>query len=88
MGVLMADREWKADTGKYRLLYDLGVRCGPGLDYPMKNGNYYRESYLTAGSELEVMELKKLSLSVWGNTKEGWICICMKQKVLAEKIEE
>lgn len=83
----MAEKKQGMDAGRYRLLYDLGVRCGPGLEFPMKNGKYYRESYLTAGSELEIMEMKKLSLSVWGKTEKGWICICMNHKMLAEKVD-
>lgn len=66
--------------GWYRLRYDLSVREGAGLNYPRKNC-WFSESVppgmLPAGSMVKVLEIKYLSVSVWGRIPEGWICMYM-----------
>lgn len=79
--------------GEYCLKYDLSLREGAGLNYPKKyeTGMSGRltapPGMLPRGSRVEILEVKYLSLSVWGRTKDGWICIYMSGTAYAELIK-
>ena len=75
--------------GKYRLLYDLTVREGPGLTTDRK------KSYtpcgripgvLPAGIIVRMNEIKYLSVSVWGRCELGWVCIFMNETRYAARV--
>ncbi|MDY5846734.1 MAG: hypothetical protein SPJ92_09470 [Bariatricus sp.] len=68
---------WKKDRtlpeikeGFWTLKFPLKLRRGPGLQYD-------GERYIETGSFLQIQEIRYLSVSVWGRTKEGWICLYM-----------
>lgn len=66
-------------TGRRRLKYDLSLREGAGLNYPKKQIQYANTppGMLPKGSEVEILEIKPLSVSIWGRLSTGWICLYM-----------
>ena len=65
--------------GEYQTLCRLSVRNGAGLNFPKQ------EHRLPAYERISIKEVKYLSVSVWGKTKEGWICMYMNHTFYVEK---
>ena len=68
------------ELGWYRLRYDLSVREGAGLNYSRKKYCFDKTmppGMLPAGSMVRILEIKYLSVSVWGRFSGGWICMYM-----------
>lgn len=66
--------------GKYRLLYDLSLREGPGLQTDRRAVSTpcgRCPGILPAGVTVCIDEIKYLSVSVWGRCELGWLCIFM-----------
>lgn len=64
--------------GKYRLLYPLRLRKGPGLNYDCRTAKKTKaDGTMPAGTVVEIEEIKYLSVSVWGKSKDGWLCLYM-----------
>ena len=74
--------------GRFRLKYALSLREGAGLNYPRKkiHSPTAPPGMLPQGSEVEILEIKPLSVSVWGRTDAGWLCLYMSQTPYAETI--
>lgn len=68
--------------GTYRTLCRLSVRKGAGLDFPK------RQHRLPAYEQIFITEVRYLSVSVWGKTKDGWICMYMNQTLYVEKVNK
>lgn len=67
----------KMIPGNYRLKYDLSVREGAGLNHQKRECGWKIPGMLPAGSAVNIQEVKKLSVSVWGRAQSGWICMYM-----------
>lgn len=65
--------------GEYQTLCRLSVRNGAGLNFQKQ------EHRLPAYERISIKEVKYLSVSVWGKTKEGWICMYMNHTFYVEK---
>ncbi len=65
--------------GTYQTLCRLSVRTGAGLNFPK------RKQLLPAYERILITEVKYLSVSIWGKTKEGWICMYMNHTFYVEK---
>lgn len=64
--------------GKYRLLYPLRLRKGAGLNYDCRRAkNQKADGTLPAGTIVRIDEIKYLSVSVWGKSEDGWLCLFM-----------
>lgn len=72
--------------GTYKLLYNMKVRKGAGLNYAQKKKSELTEDgqrcsnangSLLAGTAVTVKETVKLSRSVWGRIPSGWVCLYM-----------
>ena len=80
------DENGKWTPGMYRLKYPLRLRKGAGLNYssvPKKSLGKKTadcvnlDGTVRAGTTVEVTQIRHLSVSVWGKTKEGWLCLYM-----------
>lgn len=75
--------------GKYILLGAQQPRSGPGLQYArnllsFSDSRTDRFGRLREGTETEVLEIRILSVSVWGRTKDGWLCLKSGEVLYAE----
>lgn len=68
--------------GKYQTLCRLSVRKGAGLNFQKKAHR------LPACTHVMVTEVKYLSVSVWGKTEDGWICMYMNHTFYVEKMKK
>ena len=60
------------EIGYYESLYRLSVREKPGL-------NTQKRITLPEKVIVETTDIKYLTLSIWGKTEAGWICMYMNQ---------
>ena len=69
---ILKQERWLPDiiTGRWTLKYEERFRKGPGLNYP-------GEVTAEAGTEAMILEVRCLSVSVWGRTQDGWLCLYM-----------
>lgn len=65
-------------TGCYECLYRLVLRDKAGL-----NGK--KLDTVPAKAVVEIVEIKYLTVSVWGNTRMGWLCMYMNETFYVKK---
>ena len=64
--------------GTYRLLYPLRLRKGAGLNYDCRTAKKMKtDGTFPAGTIVKIDEIKYLSVSVWGRSDDGWLCLYM-----------
>lgn len=61
------------ETGKYRILYDLGIHKKAGLS------SCRISTCVKAGKIVDIKKIKCLKYSVWGLIEEGWILLFMNE---------
>lgn len=78
----MRNLSWlpKLEEGYYETLYNLSLHKTPGLSYLTKG------KLIKIKSRIWVKAIRRLHYSVWGKTKEGWICLYMNQKFLVRRV--
>lgn len=74
--------------GRFRLKYPLSLREGAGLNYPKKQIKYENTppGMLPQGSVIEILEIKNLSISIWGCLPTGWLCLYMSHTSYVEEL--
>lgn len=80
--MVMSKMELPAITkGYYESLYKLSIRDEVGL------GAQKRKT-MPEKTIVEITKVKYLSVSVWGKTKEGWICMYMNRTPYMRKVSD
>lgn len=67
------------EPGKYMISYELGIRKKAGLSCERL------KKHFKSGEIVQIEQVKYLRYSVWGKTKEGWICMYMNQTYYVKK---
>lgn len=67
--------------GTYVTKYRLNLREGVGF-------NFRTIGVVPAGESIEIIRVKELTVTVWGETKKGWICIYMNRTFYIDKESE
>lgn len=65
--------------GYYECLYRLTLRDKAGL-------NGQKRITVPEKAIIEIVEVKYLTASVWGRTKEGWLCMYMNETFYAKEL--
>lgn len=66
------------NIGRYECLYQLSLHDNAGL-----NGN--KLGIVQENMIVDILEIKYLTVSIWGKTKAGWICMYMNDTFYVKK---